>query len=67
MPRMTRILATAAALALGVSAAAAECDYHKTVQASEPDKTVVASVGDTALPPAAMDEAPKAEDAAKAQ
>lgn len=40
---MTKLLLAAAALGLSLSAASAECSYHKSVQASEPAKTVVAS------------------------
>lgn len=40
---MSKLLLAAAALGLSLSAASAECAYHKSVQAAAPEKTVVAS------------------------
>lgn len=40
---LSRLLLPAAALGLSLSAAYAECAYHQSVQASEPETTVVAS------------------------
>jgi len=53
---MKSILLAAAAMGLAISAAQAECNYHKSVSAEQIDRTTVASVALPQSQPVVTDE-----------